>query len=510
MVNRSNLKRTDVITQSAGNEVIAPVLLKVLKEFSDRNISYCYWKSRRRIYEVLAGSGDVDLLISRNDQHRAHAILLKQGFKLFPSVPAQDHPAVLSFLGYDERSGRLIHIHAHFRLIVGARLVKNYQLPWEDLILSRAIAHPQLPLRLLDPTTEALILVLRACLEWTWWDHITNRNWRATIRKFQRDRQELVAIVERDRFRDLVVKLLSADLVDLTLDALYGARPLERQSQLRRRMKEYCSCYRCYNAVELRMRTIGRAMLWVAGNVNKRFLYAPRPWNRRVPGGGCVVAIVGVDGSGKSTSVSAMREWLSVKIDVVPIYFGTGDGRPSLLLRPLKLIAPLVTRMMKSKPNCASHGKISGATPGMLYSVLLMIWAVAVALDKRKKLVDAQRGSHRGLFVLTDRYPQNEIVGFNDGPLLPRLTTVPRWLRRFEETTYARAGKMKPDLVIKLMVNPETAAEREPTMDPVVIRNRIAALQRIEFAGARIVRVDAEQPLTEVLRVVRHEIWNLL
>jgi hypothetical protein len=113
-----------------------PLLLMVLGDFHRQTISYCYWKSSKRIQSVLAGEGDLDLLIARHDQHRAEAILLERGFKLFPSVAMRDHPAILSYLGYDEPSGRLIHLHLHFRLIVGERLHKNYRIPWETEILA--------------------------------------------------------------------------------------------------------------------------------------------------------------------------------------------------------------------------------------------------------------------------------------------------------------------------------------------------------------------------------------
>jgi thymidylate kinase len=223
-----------------------------------------------------------------------------------------------------------------------------------------------------------------------------------------------------------------------------------------------------------------------------------------------MVAMIGVDGSGKSTSVAAIRGWLGGKVDVVPIYFGTGDGRPSLLFRPFKLAMPMIMRVLRSKPKVASHGKVSGPPPGLLYSLLLMVWAAAVAVDKRKKLTAAKRGTNRGLIVVTDRYPQSQILGFNDGPLLSRLTVVPDWLRRFEDAAYALARRLPPDLVIKLVVTPETVARREPEMDPAVIRERVAALQRLELPGARVVCVDAERPLAEVLRAVKHEIWRLI
>jgi hypothetical protein len=499
-----------MIRRTCAEQAMPPALVKVLNEFHRQQISYCYWKSSRRLDAVFAGEGDVDLLVARKDQHRVQVILAERDFKLFPSVADRDHPATLSYLGYDERGGQLIHMHLHFLLIVGERLLKNYRIPWEEVLLTRAILHPTLPIRILEPTSEAVLLVVRACLELRRLDLMTLCVWEATTRKFALDRADLAALVDRAALRDLAAELLGEDLAERVADAFYGEQPLETQVLLRRRMTKHFAAYRSYNALEARLRNAGRALLWVAGSLNKHVLHAPRPWNRRAPGGGCMVAMIGVDGSGKSTAVTTMRAWLGPKVDVMPIYFGTGDGRPSLFLRPLKLTMPLIMRMLKSKPKVASHGKASGPAPGLLYSLLLVVWAMAVAADKRMKLAAARRGTNRGLIVIADRYPQSQILGFNDGPLLTRLSMVPHWLRRLESAAYALAHRLPPDLVIKLIVTPETAARREPEMDPVVIGERIAALQRLELPGARIVCVDAEQPLAEVIRVVKREIWSLI
>jgi hypothetical protein len=47
-------------------------------------------------------------------------------------------------------------------------------------------------------------------------------------------------------------------------------------------------------------------------------------------------------------------------------------------------------------------------------------------------------------------------------------------------------------------------------MDPVLIGRRIGDLRRLTFRGARVVTVDAEQPLKDVIRAVKREIWRLL
>ena len=69
---------------------------------------------------------------------------------------------------------------------------------------------------------------------------------------------------------------------------------------------------------------------------------------------------------------------------------------------------------------------------------------------------------------------------------------------------------MPPDLVLKLEVKPKTAAQREPDMHPAIIGQRIAAAHGLAFPGARVVCVNAERPLGDVICAAKREIWSLL
>ncbi len=486
------------------------LLQTLLSIFQCNDISYCYWKSSRRLPAVLAGEADLDLLVAKDDQHRAGRLLSECGFKLFPAVASRDHPAILSFLGFDEPSGRILHVHLHTRLLTGERLLRNYRLPWEAAILASSMRHPTSQLRILDPASEAVLLAVRACLELRRRDAITLLHWRATQQKFAADRKDLAARLDRATLHRRAAEFLRDDTAGLLADAICGNQPWDGGRRLRRLVGRDLAAHRMYGAGEARLRSVGRAVRWLAGGLNKRYLHAPRPWGRRAPGGGCVIALMGVDGSGKTTVTAAVRTWLGGEVDVMPIYFGTGDGRPSLLLLPLKLAVPLFTRLFKRKPRGSSHGAVSSQAPGRLYSALLIVWSTVLALEKRSKLRAAHRGSARGLVVIADRYPQDEDLDYNDGPLLPRLARVPPGLRTFEAGAYALARTLPPDLVIKLEAPAELLAQREPDMDRGVIRERVDAVRRLRFPGARVVRVDATQPLADVIRAVKGEIWSML
>lgn len=506
----SDQRGNGVTVQPDSSSPALPLIRALLDDFEREGVVYCYWKSSRRVCAALAGETDLDLLVDRVDRHIAEQLLAIRGYKLCPPIASRDHPALASYIGYDDPTGRLVHVHLHFNLVSGAALLRDYRLPWESIILARAIRHSWLPIRVLDPASEAFLTVVRSTLELRWADPVAARHWSDVKRKFALDREAIATRLDPASFRQRVREIFDSDVAGIIVESFFARQPLERQAQLRRCIRKALAPHRAYNGIEAHLRSWARATDCAMRNLNRRVLHAPRPWNRRAPGGGRVVAIIGVDGSGKSTIAATIRDWLGAEVDVMPIYFGTGDGRPSLAFWPFKMIAPLATRCFRTKPRGASHGRISDRPPGVFYSAMMIVWATAVAMEKRSKLRTTQRSASRGLVVVADRYPQDEDPRYSDGPLLPRLAYAPSWLRRFETRSYALARRLPPDLVLKLEVKPKTAARREPDMHPAVIRQRIAAARGLAFPGARVVRVNAEQPLADVVRAAKREIWSLL
>ncbi len=473
-------------------------------------IAACYWSSSAGAARALAGDKDLDLLVARADQHRIAAVLLANGFKPFPTVAGRDHPAIVSHVGFDPGTGRLVHVHLHARLVVGTRLLKSLRLPWETVLLERAVPSDAGSLRVLDPAADLLMLFVRAALEMNRADPVARRRWAGTMARFRGDIALAQVRTTPDEVLSLACRLLGPSLGTDLAAVLFALDPLAQRRSWAKALRRTLSDHRLYGGAEGVLRNACRVALGWAGRLNRDHLHAPRPWHRRAPGGGLVVAVVGLDGSGKSTAVSMLRRWLGAEVDVMPVYFGTGDGRPSLLLAPFKALVPLADLLFRKKPQGSSHGQVTGRPAGLGYGLAMTVWATAVAIEKRGKLVRARRAAGRGLVVVADRYPQNEIASFNDGPLLHRIRRVPAVLRRFEAETYARAGALPPDLVVKLVVTAATAMAREPTMDPAVIVRRIAEFDALAFPGATVVAIDAEQSLPDVVAAVRRAVWDAL
>jgi len=486
------------------------VYTRLLDGLARARVPWCYWKSSRRAAAVLAGESDLDILVAPDGQSDARRVLSECGFRQFSTVPSRSDATVACYLAFDEQSGQIAHVDLHTQLKLGGTLLKTHRLPWEDTLIRDAAPRADLRLPLLDPASEAVLLVVRACLELRRSDPVVAHHWSALTEKFALDRADLAARVDYDAIRARAAQLLNEPLAVPVAQAMFDPLPLQHLRPLRRRLRRALARYRTCGVLASLVRGAARGCDAAAGRLNRDALHWPRPWNRRVKDGGVVVAVVAVDGAGKSTLVRGLCDWLGPEVDVLPLYFGTGDGRPSWFLLPLKLMVPLVLRLLPRKPKGASHGVVTGSAPGLGYGLLLALWACVLALEKRLKLRVAQRAAQRGMVVITDRYPQNELADFNDGPLLPRLPRVPGWLRTFEASAYDLAARLHPDLVIKLVAAPELIATREPTMDPAVIRARVAGVRQLKLGGAPIATISAALPAAEVLRVAKLRIWRVL
>ena len=222
-----------------------------------------------------------------------------------------------------------------------------------------------------------------------------------------------------------------------------------------------------------------------------------------------LVAVVGADGSGKSTLARRLRTTLSPKVDVVSVYLGSGNGPSSLIRWPMKVVH---RRLARSK---RKRGTPRAAGPGDPDSigVTKVLWALALANEKQRKLRRAMRARNRGLIVICDRYPQTQFPGQNDGPLLWSWRSSPSTIRRqlaaIEARPYRLASRFAPDLILRLNVDEATAVARRPELDPSYLRRRIGLVSVLSFEESLfgVLELDATRPEDEVITEATRAIW---
>ena len=210
-----------------------------------------------------------------------------------------------------------------------------------------------------------------------------------------------------------------------------------------------------------------------------------------------LIAIIGCDGSGKSTVSEEILNWVQGYGPAIAAHLGKQAGNIGRAIAQLPLIGGLLDKFIARKAD-STRAQREEKTPGLL--VALIIYAFSLRrLSRFKRMMEQRR---QGLIIVTDRYPQLEFPGAYDGTGLS--VTAPgnwfvRWLARRERVLYEWMTSYRPDLVIRLNVDLDTACARKPDHRRELLRDKVAITPQLTFNGAPIVEIDSTQPLAQVL-----------
>jgi len=496
-----------------------PVVRRLLQAFDREGIRYCHWKSNIHLLEGMIGLTDLDVLFDRVGTDRLDRIMGEAGYKRFLAAPTRWHPGMEDYLGFDEGTGSLVHFHTHHSLRMGEKHAKGYWLPWEELFLATRVVQQPEGMYACHPDVEMVIFLVRAALKSRlrdiYFELLGRRYTRGDMAAeyaWLRERADLTHVVA------LIDELLGPAAARVGRDILGGPVTLRGLMRLRRAGNPVLKRCRNHNAPMARLRRWYLEGYGILTAIRRRYFSPTRPTKRTVPSGGAIIAFVGSDGSGKSTAVKAVRHWLSWKVDVLSIYHGSGEGPTSLLRWPLRFLLRLLpAEGGRGSASEAARGEASPRRRSRLRRLarrLRPVWALVLALEKRDKLKRSWRARNRGMVVVCDRYPQNQVEGFNDGPLL-RHWSHSRWallraLARWEGAPYVWAEKLPPDLVIKMIVSPQVARARKPDMDIAELRRRDATIRSLSFPRSRVVEINGDAPLDDVMLEVKRSVWRVL
>lgn len=210
-----------------------------------------------------------------------------------------------------------------------------------------------------------------------------------------------------------------------------------------------------------------------------------------------LIAVVGSDGSGKSTLSADLLAHVRRTRAAESGYLGLGSGEQGRRIGRWPVIGPPLHRFLDG---IADKLREPGAPiPGML--------AARYALNKSHKrrakfaaLVDRRRA---GITIVTDRYPQLEVPGLHDGPILAGRAPNARLaaMQAEERALYAEMAAYVPTLVIRLHVDVDTVMARKPDHDRALITRKVETVPMLTFNGAPIVDIDATLPYEAELAI---------
>ena len=492
------------------------VIAELFERLHASGIVYCHWKSNEHLDASLAGNTDLDLLVERSTAHALARVLDAVGFKRFTPLPGRGYAGIDDWSGMDAASGRLVHAHVHYQLTVGEQFLKGYRLPWESMVLLTRKWDERAGLYVADPSVELVLHVVRATLKIRRRDRLYALFGRSygrgdTLREFK----WLARQCTPQRVMEIAAAMVGPDAMPTVL-AMVRAQdlPLKSLLELRARAEPPLSAYRLFSAPEAWTRRWWIELQALAERLSRRLVRRPWARPRMPPGGGLSIALVGGDGAGKSTLARAASDWLSRQAVVLSFYGGSGTGPGSFGRRLLERLRRLFPSRRRPRTD-RRHDDDARAAQGLLRNLGRGLWALSLARERNRRARAGYRARSRGAIVIWDRFAQTQVPGVNDGLQLSHWRSArspfARWAARREHELLAASEIYAPDLVIKLHVSYPVALARKPDTPPQRLREKLDITRRLRYpSGTRVVDVDADQPLEQVLRAVQRAIWEAL
>ncbi|CAI2440752.1 MULTISPECIES: thymidylate kinase [Serratia] len=219
-----------------------------------------------------------------------------------------------------------------------------------------------------------------------------------------------------------------------------------------------------------------------------------------------LIAVIGSDGSGKSTVCEHLIEYVKHYGPAVQVHLGKQAGNVGRAAAKLPLLGRSVGKAIESN---TKKVKTKKSRIGLLPSAVIIAFVGRRLLRFRRMLAFRRQG----YIVLTDRFPQAQIPGAYDGTVFPvdvEGSRFVRWLAARERAAFQWMAKQKPDLVLKLNVSLDVACARKPDHRKAALEKKIAVTPLLTFEGADIVDLDADRPIEEVLAAAEKAIAEFM
>ena len=229
-----------------------------------------------------------------------------------------------------------------------------------------------------------------------------------------------------------------------------------------------------------------------------------RPTTRKaISGGGRILALVGADGSGKSSLAGDLAGWLSWKLEVRTASFGI-PGTP--ILKGAEFLIDALRGLSRRFPDGPMRKTLEAAAGNLS----ARRW-VRIARRRWNLFRECRRLADRGCLVLTDRYPLpffRDMPKPMDGPRVRKERSRDHDdLAAKEEGYYDRISP--PDRVLIIKTSLGELKKRKDDLAPGELEDKVRAIEGIT-ASPGTVLIDGNRDYPSVLQEAKRRIWEVL
>ena len=402
--------------------------------------------------------GDIDILVERADFPEFERVLKQCNFLTVTNPFSRKY-----YIGYDIGIGRWVILDVSSKIPAGIKPFKRRSLNIDTRLLKKRTA--QNGVKMLDWCDYLpLMFILRL-------NALTVKD---------ADINELKSLLSRDYIKPgylaaQLEELSGIDWTDLTdsikSDSIYtNCIPLRKRTSrllsadFKLTIKSHLTFF--YRAWAFLMRHLGRPQFVIKG---------------RAP----IIAVMGVDGAGKSSAIEYLKKNSFLKIPGVRFCY----------MGHFTYWIPGMNRL------------ISLSKKGGIFKKIAII---AAFLDKRMRTLFMIYHSRIGNVVIADRYFYDEMVSRAVSPRL--FSPIRRQMHRVYDVIFNKILFLHPDVTIYLDVSPEMAFARKQDYEFAKVKKMIAAYREFFDKHPRVALVNADEShetvKREIMKIVLQEVLS--
>ena len=430
------------------NELVRGIFLKA----NAQNLTYCHWKSNIRLDKALMGNEDLDVLIAPKDFKKLKIILLENNFVeiLTPCSPYQK--GVYHFYGIDMNTGLIIHFHVFTDLITGNGLIKNFYLPFRELLLDNVIFYKEL-VKIPTSEVELIIYVFR---------FLSKQGNLFNLREFVKEAksifEEFLSLKAKADMQKSVTLLKNFckndNLVEIYEKAI---KFLEEKKSFRifllgLKFKKLVKWNR-FSVFSYTFAETKTILVYIWHKLCKK---SAVKLANRAP----LIVLVGGPASGKTTLTTSVKKILRPFIDIE--YFHVGKPKPTILLGWISLFLPFFRKIFQNQKS-TNIEKRQSVKDKIHFSMLHVLRKLILAYERYCLTRKIWKRINSGQLCICDRYPLSNELMTDGSTFSPEIiehqkSFIKKFLMKKEVSFYSRM--IKPDCVFYLKVDPSIALER--------------------------------------------------
>lgn len=452
-------------------------------------IPYVSWKNNHEISRFLNGDSDLDIYIPLKYKNEFINLAVKNSW--FVVVNPIAHFPYIEHLYLITGNGKVYHLHVYFKVITGESWIKEFDLPLENYLITNRCKHDKYGVYVLNNKAQAYLFALRHIIKC---GSISSR---------------VLYLKDYESYK------LEWELCNYKVDELRGYGPILLDGAIYNsglladfHLSGYINSFMFRNKIGSFLRIgyfllpVYRIVSFANRVINKLFFNRKKVLKPK----GLVIAISGVDGSGKSSMVDLIDSSLSSFLTIRRLSLGKPQGKLIEFIRKLFF-------NNKSKTTPPSKEDYFHKV-GLFKSISLLVLAVLRLFESWK----SQYYINNGYVVLVDRWPTREF-GKMDGPKIyvnNISSTLVKLLSKIEGLIYKKIPSA--DVCFFLEVSVDTAIKRnsmrikDDKETESEIRERHMENKMNKPITKKFIRFNNDGPLEEkkkeLLLLVRYELVN--